>query len=56
VSLTTSGMYLGSAFAMLMLPSLAVWRGPGALLRLNGGLGFLWLSLWLIIGREVPHR
>lgn len=56
VSLTTSGMYLGSAAAMLALPSVAAARGPGALLLLNGALGFVWLSAWIVVGREIPHR
>ncbi|KAI8475257.1 MAG: major facilitator superfamily domain-containing protein [Monoraphidium minutum] len=56
VSLTTSGMYLGSAAAMLWLPALAAALGPAALLRVVGGLGLAWLALWLAIGREVPHR
>jgi ACS family sodium-dependent inorganic phosphate cotransporter len=46
VSLTTSGMYLGSAAAMLVLPGLAAAAGPAALLRLVGGLGLAWLALW----------
>lgn len=56
VSLTTSGMYLGSAAAMLALPALAAAAGPAALLRAVGGLGLAWLCLWLAVGREVPHR
>lgn len=56
VSLTTSGMYLGSAAAMLVLPAAAAAFGPGALLVLVGGLGFAWLLLWLLVGREIPHR
>ncbi|PSC75289.1 putative anion transporter 5 [Micractinium conductrix] len=46
VSLTTSGMYLGSAAAMLALPGLAASLGPAALLRFTGGLGLAWLALW----------
>ncbi|CAL8466206.1 g5742 [Coccomyxa elongata] len=56
VSLTTSGMYLGSAGAMLALPAVAAARGPGSLLLLNGALGFVWLSAWMLVGRDVPHR
>ena len=56
VSLSTSGMYLGSAGAMLVLPSVAAWRGAPSLLRLVGCLGLLWLLLWSLVGREVPHR
>jgi len=35
VSLTTSGMYLGSAAAMLILPSVAAVAGPAALAYIN---------------------
>jgi len=56
VSLTTSGMYLGSAAAMLMLPSIAAMRSAGSLLVLNGALGYAWLALWLAVGRDIPHR
>ncbi|KAK9804281.1 hypothetical protein WJX72_004509 [[Myrmecia] bisecta] len=56
VSLTTSGMYLGSAAAMQVLPSIAAAAGPAALLKAVGALGMLWLGLWLVVGRDVPHR
>ena len=56
VSLSTSGMYLGSAGAMLVLPSVAAWRGAPSLLRLVGCLGLLWLLLWSLVGRDAPHR
>ncbi len=56
MSLTTSGMYLGSAGAMLALPAVAAARGPGSLLLLNGALGFVWLSAWMLVGRDIPHR
>ena len=49
-------MYLGSAAAMLLLPSIAARHGPGSLLLLNGVLGYLWLALWLAVGRDIPHR
>lgn len=53
VSLTTSGMYLGSAAAMLALPSLAARLGPVALLRFVGCLGLAWLALWQLTLRRV---
>lgn len=56
VSLTTSGMYLGSAAAMLALPSLATTLGPSRLLRLVGGLGLAWLALWRLTLRSVRRR
>jgi hypothetical protein len=51
-----TGMYLGSAAAMLVLPSVAAAAGPASLLRLVGALGLSWLLLWLVVGREIPHR
>ena len=56
VSLSTSGMYLGSAAGMLVLPGIAARAGPGALLKFVGGLGFVWLLFWFAVGKEVPHR
>ncbi|PNH07465.1 putative anion transporter 7 [Tetrabaena socialis] len=56
VSLTTSGMYLGSASAMLILPWLASIFGSASLLRIVGGLGLAWMVLWLAVGRDIPHR
>ena len=56
MSLTTSGMYLGSAGAMLFLPTVAVVFGGHALTRLNGGLGVLWLLFWVPLSRRMPSR
>ena len=56
VSLTTSGMYLGSAGAMLILPTFAKWFGSASLLKGVGALGLSWLLLWWSVGREIPHR
>ncbi|KAG2423950.1 hypothetical protein HXX76_014891 [Chlamydomonas incerta] len=56
VSLTTSGMYLGSATAMLVLPYFSARLGAASLLKVVGGLGLAWLVLWLAVGRDIPHR
>ncbi len=56
VSLTTSGMYLGSAAAMLVLPNLAAAFGAASLLKIVGGLGLAWLAMWMVVGRDIPHR
>jgi len=56
VSLATSGMYLGSAAAMLVLPAVVAAAGPGASVCLVGALGLAWAALWAAVGREVPHR
>ena len=47
-------MYLGSALAMLVLPSLSALLGPGALLRLVGFQGLAWVAMWLVVGRQKP--
>ncbi|KAL6781916.1 PHT4B [Auxenochlorella protothecoides x Auxenochlorella symbiontica] len=58
VSLTTSGMYLGSALAMQALPAVAAAFGPASLLRLSGALGLAWLLTWraslATLGRRPP--
>eukprot|EP00798_Chlamydomonas_sp_ICE-L_P007480 gene7480-625_t len=56
VSLTTSGMYLGSAASMWFLPAVSKAFGASSLLKVNGGLGLSWLVLWLVVGKEIPHR
>jgi hypothetical protein len=43
VSLITSGMYLGSAVAMLVLPSVAA-AAPGNVFSLQAMLGVAWLA------------
>ena len=49
-------MYLGSAGAMLVMPSLAAAFGAAALLRVVAAVGYAWLLLWLAIGRDIPYR
>lgn len=49
-------MYLGSAAAMLVLPSVSALFGAASLLRLVGLLGLAWLALWLAVGRDAPGR
>eukprot|EP00242_Pyramimonas_sp_CCMP2087_P006381 CAMPEP_0198206246 /NCGR_PEP_ID=MMETSP1445-20131203/9780_1 /TAXON_ID=36898 /ORGANISM="Pyramimonas sp., Strain CCMP2087" /LENGTH=435 /DNA_ID=CAMNT_0043878865 /DNA_START=328 /DNA_END=1635 /DNA_ORIENTATION=+ len=46
VSLITSGMYLGSAGAMFLLPKVAVWGGPSMVFKLQACLGVLWTIGW----------
>jgi hypothetical protein len=50
------GMYLGSAAAMLVLPSISAAFGAASLLKVVGGLGLVWLVLWVALGQEIPHR
>lgn len=46
VSLTTSGMYLGSATAMQLFPKVAGAFGASFLLKFVGLLGLSWVILW----------
>lgn len=52
LSLTTSGMYLGSATAITVLPGLVARFGPSRILEGIGALGLLWLSCWLFTRTE----
>ena len=56
VSLTTSGMYMGSAGAIQFLPGLGRRFGAAFLTRFNGGLGLAWLLLWLSVSSRLPSR
>lgn len=56
VSLTTSGMYLGSAAAMLALPRVAQSAGPASIFRLVGLLALLWLCLWRLLAPSPVAR
>lgn len=46
VSLTTSGMYLGAALGMLLLPTLVNFRGPQSVFLAEAALGAIWSLLW----------
>lgn len=46
MSLTTSGMYLGAAMGMLLLPSLVKFRGPQSVFVAEAALGGFWSLLW----------
>ncbi|KAL1291257.1 hypothetical protein AAHE18_20G188200 [Arachis hypogaea] len=46
VSLTTSGMYLGAALSMLLLPSLVKFKGPQSVFVAEAALGAVWSLLW----------
>eukprot|EP00899_Mesostigma_viride_P015058 jgi/Mesvir1/23553/Mv18250-RA.1 len=52
VSLTTSGMYFGSAVSMLILPTVVSAISPTAVPRLVGALGLIWIGLWLWLSVE----
>ena len=56
VSLITSGMYLGSAAAMEILPMISSLYGPSFILKLNGMLGIGWLAIFRIVMRHVESQ
>ena len=49
VSLTTSGMYLGAAMGMLLLPIFVKLRGPQSVFLAEAALGGLWSLLFVQI-------
>ncbi|KAI3993386.1 hypothetical protein MKX01_010129 [Papaver californicum] len=55
VSLTTSGMYLGAAAGMLVLPSLVKFQGPQAVFFAEAALGGFWSILWLKYSSDPPR-
>ncbi|KAJ0973179.1 hypothetical protein J5N97_021138 [Dioscorea zingiberensis] len=55
VSLTMSGMYLGAAGGMLLLPSLVKFKGPRAVFLLEAALGALWSFLWFRYASDPPR-
>ncbi|KAK7283820.1 hypothetical protein RIF29_13566 [Crotalaria pallida] len=46
VSLTTSGMYLGAALGMLLIPTLVKFKGPESVFVAEAALGAVWTFLW----------
>ncbi|XP_057965659.1 probable anion transporter 5 [Malania oleifera] len=55
VSLTTSGMYLGAAAGMLILPSLVKFRGPQSVFVVEAALGVVWSLLWFKYASDPPR-
>ncbi|KAI4354101.1 hypothetical protein L6164_003000 [Bauhinia variegata] len=55
VSLTTSGMYLGAALGMLLLPSLVKLRGPQSVFVAEAALGVTWSLVWLKYASDPPR-
>ncbi|KAG6417058.1 hypothetical protein SASPL_119208 [Salvia splendens] len=56
VSLTTSGMYFGSAGGMLVLPSLVrQLKGPQSAFLVEAALGIMWSLLWLKYASDPPR-
>uniref|UniRef100_A0A0D9XPX4 Major facilitator superfamily (MFS) profile domain-containing protein n=1 Tax=Leersia perrieri TaxID=77586 RepID=A0A0D9XPX4_9ORYZ len=55
VSLTTSGMYLGAACGMLLLPSLVKHMGPQSVFSVEAMLGVAWLLIWFKFASDPPR-
>nr|XP_043625380.1 probable anion transporter 5 [Erigeron canadensis]XP_043625381.1 probable anion transporter 5 [Erigeron canadensis] len=55
VSLTTSGMYLGAAMGMLLLPSLVKFKGPQSVFLAEAALGGMWSLLWFNCASDPPR-
>lgn len=55
VSLTTSGMYLGAAAGMLLLPSIVKHRGPQSVFLVEAALGISWCILWFKFASDPSH-
>lgn len=55
VSLTTSGMYLGAAAGMLLLPSLVKYKGPQSVFLAEATLGAMWSLLWFKCASDPPR-
>ncbi|KAI4342208.1 hypothetical protein MLD38_026858 [Melastoma candidum] len=54
VSVTTSGMYLGAAAGMLVLPSLVKFKGPQSVFIVEAALGVMWSLLWIRYAGDPP--
>lgn len=55
ISLTTSGMYLGAAMGMLLLPSLVKFKGPQSVFLAEACLGGMWSLLWFKCASDPPR-
>ena len=55
VSLATSGMYLGSALAMAVLPTVISYNGPVNTLTCVGCLPIFAIAVWCFVGQRDQH-
>ncbi|XP_058109304.1 probable anion transporter 6 [Magnolia sinica] len=55
VSVTMSGMYLGAATGMLILPSLVKFKGPRSVFLAEAALGAIWSLLWFKFASDPSH-
>ena len=56
VSLATSGMYFGSAVAILVLPTIGKILGPFAVFRTSGIAGLTWVVLWMWLAKDMVEN
>ncbi|KAF8092874.1 hypothetical protein N665_0399s0010 [Sinapis alba] len=55
VSITTSGMYLGAALGMWLLPALVELRGPESVFLAEALAGVVWSLLWIRYATDPPR-
>ncbi|XP_019058052.1 PREDICTED: probable anion transporter 5 isoform X1 [Tarenaya hassleriana] len=55
VSITTSGMYLGAAIGMWLLPALVEFRGPESVFLVEALAGGIWSVLWFWYATDPPR-
>ncbi|KAI7982444.1 putative anion transporter 5 [Camellia lanceoleosa] len=55
VSCTTSGMYLGAALGMLVLPILVEFWGARSVFHVESALGAMWSPLWFKFATDPPR-
>lgn len=55
VSITTSGMYLGAALGMWLLPALVEFRGPESVFIAEALAGVVWSLLWIRYATDPPR-
>lgn len=55
VSVTTSGMYLGAAMGMLVLPSIVKFKGAQSVFLAEAALGAMWALLWFKYASDPPR-
>ncbi|KAL7173777.1 hypothetical protein ACSBR2_033103 [Camellia fascicularis] len=55
VSCTTSGMYLGAALGMLVLPILVKFWGAQSVFHVESTLGAMWSLLWFKFATDPPR-
>lgn len=55
VSLTMSGIYLGTVVALFLSPKIIITLGWPAVFYLSGLLGFIWYGFWHFLAADTPE-